>query len=320
MNFFLPTVNLLQIGFLISALSIFGACTSKTESGLTTIKIAYPSSGTIVNAQVGLIFERTDILKNNGFEGQMKPMPTGRELKMALVAGEVDLILTSEANLVVLLSEGFDARAIGSLGSAGRMALVVNEESKYKSLTDLKGKTIATIFGTSLHQPALLWAREAGAELINMNQVGTMMAALKAGKVDAVMTWDPFLEDALNQRLARIVKSEKFDLITVANGKFVNKQPDVVKRLNKAFREAVVYMVENKQKVNGWFSEMSKISVVAIERSSQENKNYFAKDSAAVDLAISASFVKRLEGMSEFLFEQKVIRTKPQVANSILTN
>jgi hypothetical protein len=79
-------------------------------------------------------------------------------------------------------------------------------------------------------------------------------------------------------------------------------------------------MVENKEKVNGWFSEMSKISVMAIERSSQENKNYFAKDFAAVDLTISASFSKRLQDMSEFLFAQKVIRTKPQVATSIVTN
>jgi len=292
-------------------------CTTKKENHLLPIKIAYPSSGTIVNGQVGQIFEKTDILKKNGLHGSLKSMPTGRELKIALVSGEADVILTSEANLVVLLGEGFDARAIGSLGSAGRMALIVAKDSKFKTLADLKGKTIATIFGTSLHQPAITWAKQAGAEVTNMNQIGTMMAALMAGKIDAVMTWDPFLDEALTRGQARVIQQEHFDLVTVAQGKFVDSHPDAIEKLNKAFREAVLYMVNNKEQVNGWFGEMSKLSVESIDRSSRENKNYSAKDLNAVDLAISAEYLKRLEGMAEFLFEQKVIRTKPQVAKSI---
>ena len=45
------------------------------------IRIAYPGTGTIVNAQIGLILEKTDILKKHGFEAQVRAMGTGRDTK-----------------------------------------------------------------------------------------------------------------------------------------------------------------------------------------------------------------------------------------------
>src|SRR4051812_2834446 len=80
---------------------LLAGCTRSSQDGRTPIRIAYPSSGTIINAQVGLIFEKTKILEQNGFSATLHPLSTGREMKSALVSGAVDVILTSEANFVV---------------------------------------------------------------------------------------------------------------------------------------------------------------------------------------------------------------------------
>ena len=132
------------------------------EIGATPLKLAYPAEGTILSAQVGLVLAKTDLLKRHGFEAQVTGMGTGRELKTAMVSGRADVIFTSQTNFVVLLGNGFEAYALGSLGSAGHLALVVPKDSAVRSLADLKGGQIATIYGTSLHQPALEWVREAG--------------------------------------------------------------------------------------------------------------------------------------------------------------
>lgn len=104
------------------------------------IRIAYPALGTVISGQVGTVLQNTDTLTKNGLSADITPMNTGKEMKLALVGNQVDVILTSESNFVVLLGQGFKCYAIASLGSDGKMGLVVNEDSGIKNLSDLKNK------------------------------------------------------------------------------------------------------------------------------------------------------------------------------------
>ncbi len=284
----------------------------------TEVRIAYPATGTIVSAQIGLIFEKTDILKKHGFESKVTGMGTGRESKMALVSNQVDVILTSEANFLVLLGEGFDARAINTLGSAGRVALVVKNESPYKKLADLKGKTVGTIFGTSLHQPGVQWSKLAGGyNLVNISQTSALRTALETGAADAVISLDPFLADPLKEGQIRIIQEDHFELITVASADYVKTHGAEIAKLNDAFRDAVIYMRKNKDEVNGWFSKVSKLSPSSIDASSLYNLNYKAKPDDKVDLSISSAYIRKLENVGEFLVQEKLVKERPDVKKHI---
>lgn len=281
------------------------------------LRLAYPAEGTILSAQVGLVFEKTDILKKHGFtNARAVAMGTGRELKTALVSGQADVIMTSETNFVILLGNGFDCFAIHSLGSAGRMALVVPPDSKIKTLADLKGAKIATIFGTSIHQPAQEWIAEAGlsddVQILDMASQGAMRAAFKTGAVQAIMTWDPFLAQGLNSSEYRILKQRDFDLITVASPAFQGNK-DAVARLNAATKEALLYVAQNKTKVNGWFSQMAKLDIKTIDDASRLNQNYQAKSLADVNLNISPQFRDQMNRQARFLFAQKSLTRLPEL-------
>lgn len=290
-----------------------------STASATPVRIGYPAAGTIVSAQIGLIFEKTDILKKNGLEGSVMSIGTGRELKTALVSGRVDVILTSQSNFVVLLGEGFPAKAVNSLGSAGRLALVVAKNSPVKDIGDLRGKKIATIFGTSLHQPAMKWAANAGgAHVVNISQVGALHAALETGAVAAALTYDPFLSELLAADKVRILREDRFDLITVAAEKFATKNPQAVSALASAFRQAVVYLRANRETVNQWFSERAKLSSTAIDQASKMNSNYSAKPEDAVVLDISIELRKKLSAEGEFLFKEKVVKKLPDIESNIL--
>jgi ABC-type nitrate/sulfonate/bicarbonate transport system substrate-binding protein len=280
------------------------------------LHLAYPAEGTILSAQVGLVFEKTDILKKHGFNAQATAMGTGKELKTALVSGKVDVIMTSETNFVVLLGNGFDCYAIHSLGSAGRMALVVPPDSKINSLEDLKGKKVATIYGTSIHQPAMEWLENAGlaseVQVVDLSSQAAMAAALKTGAVAAIMTWDPFLAQGLNKGHYRILKQRDFDLVTVASPGF-HGNADAVKRLNAATREALLYVSQHKDEVNKWFSQIARLDVKTIDDASRLNSNYSAKTLEDVNLNISPRFREQLNREARFLFAQKSLTRLPEL-------
>jgi ABC-type nitrate/sulfonate/bicarbonate transport system substrate-binding protein len=282
-----------------------------------SLHLAYPAEGTILSAQVGLVFEKTDILKRHGFNGaKIVSMGTGKELKTALVSGQADVILTSETNFIVLLGNGYDCFAINSLGSAGRMALVVPPNSKVHDLADLKGGKVATIFGTSIHQPALEWIEQAGlqsdVQVISSSSQAAMQAALRTGAVQAIMTWDPFLAQGLSGKEYRILKQRDFDLITVGSPAF-HARTDQLKRFNEATREALLYVAQHKSEVNGWFSQMAKLDTKIIDEASQLNANYEAKTLSDVRVEISPRFREQLNREARFLFAQKSLTRLPEL-------
>lgn len=298
---------------------LFGGCEARAAA--TPLSLAYPAEGTIVSGQVGLVLERTDILKRHGFEPKVVSMGTGRELKTALVSGKADVIMTSETNFVVLLGNGFDCYAVNSLGSAGRMALVTKAASPLSTVASLKGRKIATIFGTSIHQPALEWIEEAGlkgkAEVIDIPSMGALQSSLVAGTVDGIMAWDPFLESMIESGNYRVLKQAEFVLITVASKKFRDNS-DAVSRLNSAMREAVAYLGGHKAEVNGWFSRQSRLSVETIDRASRANHNYNAQPASDVDLSIPAPLRQRLARSAEFLYGAKFVSAVPDISGHIV--
>lgn len=290
-------------------------------AALSPISIAYPAEGTIISAQVGLVFERTDILAKNGFGAHVRAMGTGRELKTALVSGQADIIITSQTNFVVLRGSGYEGYAIQSLGEAGRLALVVLPDSKIKSLADLKGKTVATIFGTSIHQPLMEWIKteklEGSIKVVDIASQAAMLGSLRAGAIDAVMTWDPFLAQGLNKNMFKSIKEQYFDLITVASKK-VASDKDVLIRYEQATKDALVYLSQNKAQVNAWFAQMSKLDIKSVDDASKLNRNYIINKASDINLKLSAEYQKRLESEARFLYEAKSIPQNPTLDKYII--
>jgi ABC-type nitrate/sulfonate/bicarbonate transport system substrate-binding protein len=294
------------------------AVTAMSADRPAKLRVAYPQAGTNISAQVGLVFEKTDILKKNAFAPELFAMSNGRDMKLALVSDKVDIILTSEANFVVLLAEGFEAYGIASLGEGGSMALTVKANSGIERAEQLRGKTVGTIFGTSLHRPAIEWTEGvAGVKIVSMPNIGTLVAALESNKIDAAMLWDPHLTDGVSKGNFRIIRQEPLELIAVASKKFVEKNPGALERFQKAFREAVFHFVSNKQQVNQWYSDISKIDVKLIDKVSHANRNYGRKKLEQIDIRISPAFVEKMKKTGAFLYAHKVTTKNPAIESAI---
>ncbi|MCB4792562.1 MAG: ABC transporter substrate-binding protein [Elusimicrobia bacterium] len=300
--------------FLITA-SVF-LLTASYAGQKTTIRIGYPSVGTLINGQVGLVLEKTDILDNNGLNGEVTAFQYGPQLQEALLSGKVDVIFTSETNVVKVLAKGYPGACIASLGSGGRLGLLVSSASKAGSILDLRGKTATTVFGSSVHTPIIRWAKEAGLSpgrdinIINMDG-GESRLALMRGDIDALMTWDPYIEDMLRKGQAKLLKQAPMYLAVVISKEFMKKNPEAVIDFLVSIKEAAYYMILNKKEVNKWYGDLCRIDPGLIDEASKTNKIYGdAKTFKDIDISVSNELAQVMSQTSAFLFEEKLISAK----------
>jgi ABC-type nitrate/sulfonate/bicarbonate transport system substrate-binding protein len=286
----------------------------------TPINLSYPLMGTILVAQVGLVLEKTDILKKHGFKPTVSALGTGKELKTAMLGNKADVILTSESNFVVLRGNNFESYAFSTMGSAGRLALVVKSDGKINNLTDLRGKKIGAIFGTTVHKDALEWKNQIdskGIELINLSSVAAILSAIDAGTIEAGMVWDPFLENALTSKKFKTLGQKEFDLVNIVSADYFKKNPNVEQKINDSLKEAIFYLVQHKNEVNQWYSNLIKIDESVIDRATSINKNYNVKKMNEIDLKINAELKNKMNSVNDFFFQEKVISQKAVLENYI---
>jgi len=287
------------------------------------IRIGFPSVGTLISGQVGTVLQNTDILQKHGFKGTIRPLALGKELKTALVSERLDIILTSEANFLVLAGQGFECQAIASLGSGGKMGLVVKKDSSVKKVADLKGKKIGTLFGTSLHRPALQWVKEAGLDplqdvsIVNIPEIGAMRASLFTGDLDAIVDLDPHLYENIRKGKLTLLQEDSIELVAVASAKYLKQNPGAIPRIRKALAEASFYLASNKEKVNGWYAKLNNYDLKMIDAASRANRNYLASSLANTNVAVSGELRKKLDLLGSFLVEQKLIKNRPDLSQTI---
>lgn len=295
-----------------------------SKSELTKINIAFPALGTTYNGQIGTILQnKPEILKNNNLDAKVTPYGTGREMKVAMVAGKEDVMISSESVFLIMVGQGFDAYGISSLGAEGKMALVVNSKSKVTDIKDLKGKKVATMFGTSPHKPAVQWLTDAGftigkdVELVNLPNAESLRVALETNQIDAAVLWDPYVTDGVDKGIHKVIVDTDLDLVTVMSKTFADQHPEAIAKFNNALKEAALYLIQNKDEMATAYSGTTKLDIPLIKKVSLLNKNYNATDINGIDISISPTLAEKLQGNESFLFKEKLINKDYKVADII---
>ncbi len=138
---------------------------------------------------------------------------SGTENNQALIAGKCQINCGSDSKTAELFSVlGDKVIIIGVIQKGDRYATVVRANSPYKTWQDLKGKTVATRFGTGAEQVLrryfdkekdLAWE---DFKWVNM-KIEDMIAALKSGMVEAFTGWEPICAIAEAQGAGRVLRT-----------------------------------------------------------------------------------------------------------------
>jgi NitT/TauT family transport system substrate-binding protein len=156
--------------------------------------------------------------QENGLDVELFQFNNSGEGINAIIAGKLDAGSFGTAPPFTFIEKGAAISIIGGQMTEGH-ALVAKPEvaEKIKSITDLKGKTIAgirlatgdVVLRSALHNAGIDWKKE-----VTINEMESPAAALEAvkkGSADAGVVWTPFRKMAEDQGLKIVFYSGELD-------------------------------------------------------------------------------------------------------------
>ncbi len=202
--------------------------------------VIYPGFGTFYIAEEKRFFEKA------GVDVELVELDINSMIP-ALESGQVDLLIGSSDLMPIVGDAGVDAKQIFSTDiSYGADGLLVTDD--VHSLNDLKGKMVYLPFGFPSHFFFRVLQEESGMPFEDVTLVNTnpdeIGASFVAGKIEAGMTWEPWLSHVAERPGGTVLISSKerpgliTDIVMAPNEVIANRREDV-KRVMRGFFDAV---------------------------------------------------------------------------------
>lgn len=226
----------------------------------TPLKIGYP-----VWVGYGPLFlaEKKGYLKELGTSIEFVLMEDTKPRYVALLAKRIDGLMTTIDTVVQRVKPDFQMAAVLPMDdSKGGDGIVARKE--INSIKDLKGKKVAFSEGSVSHFFLAFLLKQNGMSLKDITAVnmtaGDAGAAFVAGKVDAAVTWEPWLTKGKSAPHGKILvdSSATPNLIVdvlVFRKDVIKARPKDMENLVKAWAKAVDYWKQNPDDANKIMSE-----------------------------------------------------------------
>ena len=245
------SIGAVSLALLGGAIHLFNTPTSQAEQVVKIGIIRVPN-----DKQVAI---STGIMEEKFTKHQLKPefifFDSGVSANKALVSGSIDFAEMGYTNSVIALSQNVPAEMIWLHDVIGdNEALVAQKDSTIEEIEDLRGKKVATPFGSTSHYSLLNALNLAGiaddVELMDM-ETQDIVAAWVRGDIDAAYSWEPTLSTI--EETGRVLLTSK-DLaaegygtynIDLVHETFAKNHPDIVQLYLESLDEAVKAYREN---------------------------------------------------------------------------
>ena len=195
---------------ILALLLSLGLATAPIANAAEQLRIGYQKSSTLISLlkQQGSL-EKT--LAAQDITLSWHEFPSGQPLLEALNVGNIDLSAdVADTVPVFAQAAGADlAYFAQEAPSPHAQAIVVREDSPIRSLADLKGKKVAVTKAAGVHYLLIAALAKAGLKFSDIEPAyltpADGRAAFENRKVDAWVTWEPFISGAQQQLPTRIL-------------------------------------------------------------------------------------------------------------------
>ncbi|WP_274650935.1 ABC transporter substrate-binding protein [Paenibacillus humicola] len=182
-----------------------------------------------------------------GLEIENVCFTAGADAVQALVGGSLDINLGSFEHVLKQQKNGLGVKAYGDIYNGVGYSLVVKSDATYKSVADLKGKTLAVTKVGSLSDTGLrLGLKDEGLDpnkdvtIIGAGSGASMLAAIQSGNVAGGMVSEPTTSQMLADGKFRILYDPAYEFagITVmAKTDWVDKNKEAMQTFLKVLKE-----------------------------------------------------------------------------------
>lgn len=211
------------------------------------LRIGYQKSSTLLTLLKarGSLEQR---LQAEGIRVTWHEFPSGLPLLEALNLGNID-ISADVADTVPVFTQAAGAKLTyfaRETPSPTAQAILVPADSTLKTLADLKGKRVAVTKAAGSHYLLIQALAQAGLTFKDISPAYLIpadgRAAFENRKVDAWVTWDPYVASAQRQQNARILadgsKLASYQRYYLAGSDYAKAHPEVLQQVYLALREA----------------------------------------------------------------------------------
>jgi sulfonate transport system substrate-binding protein len=299
-----------------------------TPTKLIPIRIGWQTTWA-TQGQITQTLEHTNVLEKNGLEGTFVGVSYGAPLNEAALAGEVDVIFTADQPAVALLARSPDWVIIGRL-MFNRVAIYVPPESLIRTVSDLRGKTVAMPFGAAAQRVALKAIADAGLDpqtdiaAVNLDiteQAGIVDRGTPSswGEVDAMVGFDPMVAILETSETARMLHIGRVTSVIVMSKDYIEAHPNSPTQFLKAFKEAVFYYANHVEQANSWFRQASQLTfsddVLALAASIEPNLQ--SKTINDVSITFTPDMIAGMQEAADFIFDNELVSQQVQVVEHI---
>ncbi|WP_419882879.1 aliphatic sulfonate ABC transporter substrate-binding protein [Peribacillus sp. B-H-3] len=315
---------------LCSLLLVFAlAACGKEQSSGSTKKPSEPLRVTLPTwTGYGPLFlaKEKGFFEKNGIDVDLSIVEGLAERKQALASGKIDGMATALDVQVTLADAKIPVNVVWVLDdSHGGDGILV--KNGIKDIKDLKGKKMAFEVGSTSHMLALTALKQGGltekdVEVVQMS-AGDAGAAFAAGKVDAAVTWEPWLSKGSQAKGKILLTTKDLPGIIVDTISFkeniIKKRPDDVKAFVKAMGEAMDYWKEHKEEADEIMAKGLKIDTKEFVATEEGLKFYTKEDNQQLFGSESnkGPIYQSTDNAIKFYKEHSIIKTEPKVEDII---
>lgn len=233
---------------------------------------------------------------------------SGGLVSEGMAAGELDVAILGIVPAAIGRAAGQDTRII-ALGSTAPKshALVARKDLNLSSVTELKGKRVATTYGSTVYELLYRILEEAGMtvrdiELINM-QPPDMNISLRNKTIDAAVVWDPLLPrlrvDGVVDELRDGTGINDNINVIIARGAYLEDEPDAVAAMLRGIARA-------NQEIGTASDEAAAMFATTFDLPKEVSKN--ALENYHYSLRVSELVKEQIKTSMGFLREERIIR------------
>jgi sulfonate transport system substrate-binding protein len=311
-----------------AALTTAGLLPTRARAAtLDTVRLGWANTAN-VDAQVFHVLKNTDIAERNGLKLEMHQLANSPAISEGMASGAIDIGSVSDFSAVTMMAAGAPIIPIGQ-SSMFRSAVMVTKLSGITSMAGLKGKSIYGLFGITAYLNAQAAVKQAGlvpgkdVTFVNI-AAAELSDAVRAGKVEAFFTWDPWSAMFENSGLGIVISQDLTPaMILQVHRNYLDKQPGAVRKLLKSHSEALYYASQNHDLVNSWYRTLEpakSIPLGPIEKASAYDPQWTARSISSIKVALSPEEIGRMDAMARWGVSEKLLPRMPDVKNIVNTS
>ncbi|MFL6965971.1 aliphatic sulfonate ABC transporter substrate-binding protein [Pseudomonas alvandae] len=211
-----------------------------------TLRIGYQKSSTLITL-LKTQGKLDKALAEANIDVSWHEFPSGLPLLEALNVGNVD-VSADVADTVPIFAQAAQAKLTyfaQEAPSPSAQAIVVREDSPLQRLADLKGKKVAVTKAAGAHYLLIAALEKAGLKFSDIKPAyltpADGRAALENGKVDAWVTWEPFLSGVQRQLPTRTLADgtglASYKRYYLTGNAYAKAHPEVLKLVYEQLEE-----------------------------------------------------------------------------------